>query len=147
MKKPSWLVLLLIGVASGAAPAPAPAPAQDLRTLTIDDMFAIQRVGDPQISPDGEWVAYTVSKTDFDKGRSETRVWMISTDGGGGGGGGEAVPMTGTGSSASLPRWSPDGRYLSFLAERNEGKTQVWTLNRLGGEAVQLTDIAQGVQS
>ena len=60
MKKPSWLVLLLIGVASGAASA------QDLRTLTIDDMFAIQRVGDPQISPDGEWVAYTVSKTDFE---------------------------------------------------------------------------------
>ena len=53
MKKPSWLVLLLIGIASGAAPVPA--PAQDLRTLTIDDMFAIQRVGDPQISPDGEW--------------------------------------------------------------------------------------------
>lgn len=145
MKKPSWLVLLLIGVASGAAPVAV--PAQDLRTLTIDDMFAIQRVGDPQISPDGEWVAYTVGKTDFEKGRSETRVWMISTDGGGGGGGGEAVPMTGTGSSASRPRWSPDGRYLSFLAERNEGKTQVWTLNRLGGEAVQLTDIAWGVQS
>ncbi len=143
MKKPSWLVLLLIGVASGAAPAPA--PAQDLRSLTIDDMFAIQRVGDPQISPDGEWVAYTVGKTDFEKGRSETRVWMISTDGGGGGG--EGVPMTGTGSSASRPRWSPDGRYLSFLAERNEGKTQVWTLNRLGGEAVQLTDIARGVES
>ena len=51
MKKPSWSVLLLIGVAS----APTPALAQDLRTLTIDDMFAIQRVGDPQISPDGEW--------------------------------------------------------------------------------------------
>ncbi|MCH7935320.1 MAG: hypothetical protein IIC36_15115 [Gemmatimonadetes bacterium] len=51
MKKPSWSVLLLIGVAS----APTPTPAQDLRTLTIDDMFAIQRVGDPQISPDGEW--------------------------------------------------------------------------------------------
>ena len=51
MKKPSWSVLLLIVVAS----APTPTPAQDLRTLTIDDMFAIQRVGDPQISPDGEW--------------------------------------------------------------------------------------------
>ena len=53
MKKPSWSVLLLIGVAS--APTPTPTLAQDLRTLTIDDMFAIQRVGDPQISPDGEW--------------------------------------------------------------------------------------------
>jgi Tol biopolymer transport system component len=115
--------------------------AQERRTLTIDDMFAIQRVGDPQISPDGDWVTYTVSKTDFDKGRSETRIWMVSTDGG------NAVPMTGTGSSASRPRWSPDGRYLSFLAARNEGKTQVWTLNRMGGEAVQLTNIARGVQS
>jgi Tol biopolymer transport system component len=104
-------------------------------------MFEIQRVGDPQISPDGEWVAYTVSQTDLDEGRSETRIWMISA------GGGDAISMTGTGSSASRPRWSPDGRYLSFLASRNEGKTQVWTLNRLGGEAVQLTDIGQGVQS
>ena len=57
MKKPSWSVLLLIGVASTPTPTPTPTPAlaQDLRTLTIDDMFAIQRVGDPQISPDGEW--------------------------------------------------------------------------------------------
>ncbi len=135
MRMTCWCVPLFIVLGSGAASA------QDRRALTIDDMFEIQRVGDPQISPDGEWVAYTVSQTDLDEGRSETRIWMISA------GGGDAISMTGTGSSASRPRWSPDGRYLSFLASRNEGKTQVWTLNRLGGEAVQLTDIGQGVQS
>lgn len=53
--------------------------------------------------------------------------------------------MTGKGYSASEPGWSPDNNYLSFLASKDEGKTQVWTLNRKGGEAVQLTNIPQGV--
>ena len=53
--------------------------------------------------------------------------------------------MTGVGSSASSPQWSPDGKYLSFMASRNDGETQVWALNRKGGEAVQLSHIEQGV--
>jgi dipeptidyl aminopeptidase/acylaminoacyl peptidase len=114
---------------------------QRTRTLTVDDLFAIQRVQDPQLSPDGEWVAYTITTTSLEDERSETRIWMIPTAGG------EAIPMTAKGSSASRPRFSPDGRYLSFQAARNGGKTQVWTLNRLGGEARQLTDVPQGVSS
>jgi len=61
--------------------------------------------------------------------------------------GGEAIPMTAKGSSASRPRWSPDGKYLSFLAARDGGKAQVWTLFRKGGDSVQLTEVAQGVKS
>jgi len=59
--------------------------------------------------------------------------------------GGDPIPLTAKGSSASSPRWSPDARYLAFLAARNEGETQVWLLNRLGGEAEQLTEVKQGV--
>jgi len=55
--------------------------------------------------------------------------------------------MTSKGSSASRPRWSPDGKFLSFSASRNEGKSQVWLLNRRGGEAEQLTEIKQGISS
>ncbi len=109
------------------------------RSIEIDDLFKLKRVGEPEISPDGKWVAYTVASTDLKKDKSETRIWIVPALGG------DALPMTGEGYSASRPQWSPDGKYLSFLAARNEGKTQVWVLDRRGGEAQQLTDIPQGV--
>ncbi len=115
--------------------------AQNARALTVDDLFRIKRVQDPRVSPDGIWVAYTVRTTSLESEKTETRVWMVQLSGG------DPIPMTALGSSASEPRWSPDGKYLSFLAARNDEKTQVWTLNRQGGEAQQLTDIDQGVSS
>ena len=113
--------------------------AQEATPLSISDLLQIKNVRNPEISPDGQWVAFTVSTMDLEKDKSETRLWMIPAAGG------EAIPMTGKGSSASQPRWSPDNQYLSFLAARDGGKTQVWTLNRQGGEAQQLTKVVQGV--
>jgi dipeptidyl aminopeptidase/acylaminoacyl peptidase len=117
----------------------APLHAQSPRPLEIDDLFRIQRVGEPQLSPDGKWVAYTVSNTSLDEGKSGTRLWMVPLAGG------EALPMTLEGTAVSRPRWSPDGRYLSFMAARNGGKSQVWALDRRGGEARALAEIEQGV--
>jgi dipeptidyl aminopeptidase/acylaminoacyl peptidase len=114
---------------------------QSRRVLTVDDLFEISRVGDPQISPDGEWIAYTVQTTSLEDESSETRIWMVPSSGG------EAIPMTAKGYSASRPRWSPDGKYLSFSASKGESQTQVWILNRLGGEAQQLTTVEQGISS
>src|SRR5882724_3120311 len=111
------------------------------RNLTIDDFFQIKRVQDPQISPDGKWVAYSVGSTSLKDEKSENQIWMIPTAGG------EAIPMTMKGSSASSPRWSPNGKYLAFISARGEAKAQVWLLNRLGGEAQQLTEVKQGVSS
>lgn len=111
------------------------------RAVTIDDYFRLARVGEPRVSPDQRWVAYTLTRADLKKDEKESRIWMVPLAGG------EALPMTAPGYSASEPRWSPDGKYLAFLAERNEGKTQVWGLNRLGGEAQQLTFVKQGVES
>jgi dipeptidyl aminopeptidase/acylaminoacyl peptidase len=115
--------------------------AQSIKTeLTVDDYFELKDVGSPVISPDGRWIAYTVTETDYEDDSRETRIWMSPVDGG------EALPMTAAGYSAGSPKWSPDGKYLSFMASRgDEEKTQVWTLNMKGGEAVQLTDIEQGV--
>ncbi|MBO6524010.1 MAG: S9 family peptidase [Balneolaceae bacterium] len=110
------------------------------RTIQIEDLLNIKRVGSPVASPDGQWIAYTVSETDLNKDKSETRIWMIPSKGG------DAIPMTGKGYSASQPQWSPDNKYLSFISSKG-GTSQVWTLNRLGGEAIQLTDIIQGVNS
>jgi len=109
------------------------------RPLTVDDFFKIRGVDDPQISPDGRWVAYTVATSDFKKDKMKSRVWMVPTAGG------EAVAMTAEERSASHQRWSPDNRFLAFLAAPEDGEDQVWTLFREGGEAVQLTDTASGV--
>ncbi len=124
------------------APAPAEPPAK--RNLEIDDLFRIKAVGSPAVSPDGQWVAYTVRTSDVQEDKSETQVWMVPVAGG------EPLPMTAKGGSASSPRFSPDGKYLSFLAARKGGasdepETQVWLLDRRGGEAQQLTEVPQGV--
>lgn len=115
--------------------------AQSIKTeFSVDDQFELKDVGSPVISPDGKWIAYTVTVTDYEDDSRETRIWMSPVDGG------EALPMTAAGYSASSPKWSPDGKYLSFMASRGDvEETQVWTLNMKGGEAVQLTDIEQGV--
>jgi dipeptidyl aminopeptidase/acylaminoacyl peptidase len=109
------------------------------RSITIDDFFQIRDVSQPEMSPDGQWVAYAVRTRMLKEDKNEQRLWMISIHGG------DAIPMTAEGVSSSHPRWSPDGKYLAFLSTRNAGKPQVWLLNRLGGEAVALTETAQGV--
>jgi dipeptidyl aminopeptidase/acylaminoacyl peptidase len=130
--------MLLMGVASGT-----PASTQDGhagRPVQVDDYFALKRVGSPLISPDGEWVAYTVGSKDLANDRSETRLWMIPTAGG------EPLPMTAAGSSIWQPRWSPDGNYLTFLASSENQTSQVFRLNLRGGERVQITHIEQGIE-
>ena len=119
-----------LAVASAATP----------RTLTVDDYFRIRLVDEPQISPDGRWVAYTVTTSDLDEDAAMSRIWMVPAAGG------EPVPMTAPERSASQPRWSPDGRFLSFLDEPDDGEAQVWTLYREGGEAEPLTDTSQEVR-
>jgi dipeptidyl aminopeptidase/acylaminoacyl peptidase len=109
------------------------------RNITIDDFFQIRDVSQPEMSPDGQWVAYAVRTRMLKEDKNEQRLWMISTHGG------DAISMTAEGVSSSHPRWSPDGKYLAFLSSRNAGKPQVWLLNRLGGEAVALTETAQDV--
>src|SRR5258706_4144968 len=118
----------------------AQGPAAATRTLTVDDLFRIQRVSDPRVSPDGKWVAYVVATPDLTADKSTSRIWMVATAAGGG----DPIPLTAKGSSASSPRWSPDGKYLGFLASRGEdAETQVCVLNRLCGVAEQLTSVEQ----
>jgi dipeptidyl aminopeptidase/acylaminoacyl peptidase len=133
-------VSVILALPVGAVPQERPASSP--RPLAVDDLFALKSVGDPQLSPDGKWIAYTIGSTNFREERSESQVWMIPAAGG------EAMPMTIKGTSAGRPRWSPDGKYLSFTASRGENaRTQVWALDRRGGEAQQLTEVKQGIQS
>jgi dipeptidyl aminopeptidase/acylaminoacyl peptidase len=113
--------------------------AQAQRAITIDDYFQIHEVHDPQVSPDGQWIAYSVKTPLLKDDKNEERIWMIPAAGG------EAIALTVEGASSSHPRWSPDGKYIAYLSARNDGKTQAWLLNRLGGEAQRLTYTPQDI--
>jgi len=117
-------------------------PAAAKRPLRATDIFRVRDVRDPQISPDGKWVAYTVTVADSARDKNDTDVWMASWDGK------ENLRITSTKDGESQPRWSPDGRYLSFISSRDGGKGgQVWLLDRRGGEATRLTEIKGGVSA
>jgi dipeptidyl aminopeptidase/acylaminoacyl peptidase len=123
----------------------ANAAAQTKRHLGPDDFYRMREVGDPQISPDGKWIAYTVTTMNRELDRLETQIWTVDWEGT------QSLQMTYGPESASSPRWSPDGKYLSFLSshkdEKGEGKTQIWLLDRRGGEAQPLTDVKRDIES
>lgn len=103
------------------------------RLLKPEDALAFKAVNDPQVSPDGRWVAFTVKTLDLKKDTSDTDIFMVPLAGG------EALRLTASPKAESDPRFSPDGRWLAFLSAREGGKTQAWLLPRQGGEAFKLT--------
>jgi dipeptidyl aminopeptidase/acylaminoacyl peptidase len=121
------LILLTAPTWPSLALADEPKEPAAPRQLEIEDYFRQRWISDPQLSPDGNWLAYQAEESDLEEDESRTRIWMIPTEPGLEER--EPVAMTAQGKSASRPRWSPDGKYLSFLAARDEGKSQVWTLN------------------
>ncbi|HVZ56359.1 MAG TPA: S9 family peptidase [Chitinophagaceae bacterium] len=126
--------LLLLAGPAGAQQVPAK------RNLQPADLYRLAGVGMGQVSPEGTWVAYPVTTVDSLKDRRETHLWMIRWDGR------QNLPLTSDSENETAPRWSPDGKYLSFLSSRQESKgNQVWLMDRRGGEGKKLTEIKGGV--
>ncbi len=116
-------------------------PAAAQRAVEAKDLLRIREVSDPQVSPDGAWVAYTVTASDTVTDKRDADVWMSRWDGK------RSVRLTYSKVREHSPRWSPDGRYLAFLSSREDPREeeQVWLLDRTGGEAERVTDLAGGV--
>src|SRR5260370_36232714 len=93
------------------------------RTITVKDLSTFRDLHHPQISPDGQWVAYTMGTVNRDEDKNEERIWMVPAAGG------EAIGLTAEEVSSSHPRWRPNGKYLAFLSARNERKPQAGLLN------------------
>ena len=138
MKKTLTLLaaLALSSLALYAQNTPAPRP------LSLRDLAQLRDVADPQLAPDGTWVAYTVTRPDTAADKRDVDVWMARTNGS------QNLRITTSPASEAKPRFSPDGKYLSFVSSRGEaegGDAQLWLLNRAGGEAEKVTKIKGSV--
>jgi dipeptidyl aminopeptidase/acylaminoacyl peptidase len=131
------LTALSLAFSFSLAAAALPAEAPKKRAIALDDLTRIQRVGSPVVSPDGDWVAYSVSQIDPKEDKNETHLWMVKWDGS------VRLQLTYGKEDASALKFSPDGRYISFLSSRPGPAKgdQVWVLDRRGGEAQQITNI------
>lgn len=121
------------------------------RAITIEDLYKMQFLSRPRISPDGQRVAFVVTTIDERKHAYRSSVWVAPINGD------EARKFTFGPANASNPSWSPDGRWLAFISEREgevagkdekkrgKGKPQIWLLPLEGGEARQLTFMEHGV--
>ncbi|MBM3933599.1 MAG: S9 family peptidase [SAR202 cluster bacterium] len=114
-----------------------------LKQLTAEDVLRFKGVGDANVSPDGEMVAFVVGDSFvLDTKLSRSNIWVVPTSGG------SARQLTTGPRSDSNPRWSPDGRLLAFLSDREkDGQRQVFVMAREGGEAVRITDIEGAIPS
>lgn len=123
-------------------------PLQSLADAPVDgigpaDLARIADVSEPEFSPDGVFLAYTVTTTNLEADKRHSDLWRVRHDGGG------HVQLTHTPEHDEWrPAWSPDGGTLAFLSDRGEkdAKTQVWAMPATGGEARKLTEFPGGVE-
>jgi dipeptidyl aminopeptidase/acylaminoacyl peptidase len=114
--------------------------AEGKRPMKVDDLFRFKRVADPQVSPDGKHVVYTLTTVDLGGNRTTTNLWLASPATG------ETRQLTTTSKHDRHPRWSPNSQSILFESDRS-GENQLWLIRVGGGEAKQLTTIATGANT
>jgi dipeptidyl aminopeptidase/acylaminoacyl peptidase len=133
-----WLIVAaLLAVALPASAQTSSAG----RAFTPEDWYRVTTVSSPAMSPDGRYVAFTVTTVDEDANRRHAEVWMVPTAGG------EPTRLTAPGAESSNPRWSHDGAYLFFTSRREGGEGSTWVLRMdrtPSGEAFQMEDWPEG---
>ncbi len=108
------------------------------RPMQVEDMWAMQRIGSMALSPNGEWIAFSLTTYDMEKNSGQTDIWMISNDGG------NLRRLTTAEAYDGNPKWKPDGSALTFISSRS-GSRQIFSLPMNVGEAHQLTRFPVGV--
>ena len=106
--------------------------------FTINDLINVRRVSDPQVSPDGRMIAYTIADTDKAANKRTTQIYLVPIEGG------EPKQITTGDKSSSSPRWSPDGKRIAFISARDG---QVWVMNADGSAPQKVTNISTGADA
>lgn len=112
--------------------------AQPKRPITFDDLIGMGRISDPQVSPDGKWIAFVVTYHNKVENNTNSNIYLVPA------GGGEVRQLTSAKRGNNNPRWSPDGKQIAFVSTR-DGESQIWTISLEGGEAKRVSSISTGV--
>lgn len=107
------------------------------RRFTIDDLLKVRRVSDPQVSPKGDWVAFTITDVDKAANKGTTQIYLAPIAAG------ETRQLTNDEHSSASPRWSPDGEKLAFISAR-DGEDQIWTIDVSSGTLKRITTLSTG---
>lgn len=113
---------VLLGTSSVLLSAQAPAterPPAPASTFTVDELLRLKRVSDPQLSPDGQWIAYVVTDVNQDANTRNSDIWVVAADGG------TPIQLTAEKGADERPRWSSDGKQIAFVSTR-DGGSQIW---------------------
>jgi len=141
----------LLALAAGAAAQDKPLDsAKGKHPITVEDMWAVKRPGQPSLSPDGRWAAVEVTTYDMKENTGTSDIWLLATD--------DSSASPGTASSQrrltthpardSAPAWSPDGKWIAFLSKREgDEQTQIYLISPAGGEARRLTKVPAGASA